>query len=222
MSGLQSFGSTETVFNAIIASLDPPKGNALLLTTNTEVSIAPKLHRKKDIPSSKPLVNGNSAVSTKPAVNGGPKKESSVPNVASETLRVLPARLAQAVNHPEHNGSELLVLVSPKILSKLLPPKFDHTSNTFYQGAFTQLTPPSDPSSSTTPAPPVEPSVKVLNAGGREDSGEKVQKTSQDGGIFVGASESVPYGHIVFSALPDGLNEWDLLKYVFTMWSNLY
>lgn len=133
--------------------------------------------------------------------------------MVSEVLRVLPARLVQNADCPDPNGSELLVFVSPRILSKLLPAKVDYARNTFYAGKFTKLRPPSDPSSSAEPAPLVEPTAKILNAGTREDSAQ-VQKASQDDTIFVGGSEHVPYGHIVFSAFPDGLHEWDLLRYV--------
>lgn len=193
-----------------IASLDPSKGNALLLTTNTEVSIAPKLHRKKDDGPAKSLPKANGSISTKPSINEGLKTSTTPVDTVSEVLRVLPIRLVQDIMLPEPSGSELLALVSPKILAQLNP---TCEMNKFYHGGFTKLNAPPDPtsapsSSSTLP----EPAARVLNPGAHEESGVEKETASGVGDIFIGASERIPSGHIAYSVLPEGLKEWDLIR----------
>lgn len=197
-----------------LASLDPaPKTNVLLLTTNTEVSIAPKPHKSKESAPSKPLVNGHQTPNGK-IVTDDEKASSASQIVASQVLRVLPSRLMPNLKFPEHNGSELLAFVSTRALTQLLgsessdgSPNFDY----FYQGNFTRLAPPPDPSSSSSHPPP-EPSTRILNPGakGESDTSSKVQPGFGD--IYIGSSEQIPGGHIVYFALPEGLEEWDLVR----------
>ncbi|KAF8971068.1 P-loop containing nucleoside triphosphate hydrolase protein [Flammula alnicola] len=201
-----------------VTSLDPSsKGHALLLTTNTEVSIAPKLHRNRETPLSKPSVNGNATQNAKPTVNGITKAPEPLPTqkATSEILRVIPSRLVSSLRHPEYSGSELLVFISPRTLAQLqdldLP---SHETRTWFRHAtFKKLPSPNDPSSSSSSPPPApEPSARVLNPGVREDADLVGVAPSHPGDIYIGTSEGIPTGHIVYSALPKGLEEWDLVK----------
>jgi peroxin-1 len=113
--------------------------------------------------------------------------------------------------YPDHNGSELLAFVSPKTLTKLQTSPSGQTPTWFRHANFKKLQSPNDPSSSaSTPQPVAEPTTRVLNSATREE-GEAVV-TANPGDIYIGASVDIPNGHIIYSALPDGLEEWDLVK----------
>ncbi|KJA20005.1 hypothetical protein HYPSUDRAFT_204070 [Hypholoma sublateritium FD-334 SS-4] len=194
-----------------VTGLDPAKGNALLLTTNTEVSIAPKLHRNREAPSTNPPINGHAAVSPKPTINGTATAAapSATTKTASEILRVIPSRLVSGSTYPEHSGLELLAFVSPRTLDQLEPLLADRTPSWFHHAAFKKLAAPHDPSASSSDVPAPEPTTRVLNAAAREDP---VPAKLVPGDIYIGTSKEIPSGHIVFSALPDGLEEWDLVR----------
>ncbi|KAF9482195.1 AAA-domain-containing protein [Pholiota conissans] len=204
-----------------VTNLDPStKGNALLLTTNTEVSIAPKLHKNRDTTTAKPLVNGmngHASSSTKPSANGVPKpfpQPTPLPNIANEILRILPSKVVPSLTlrYPDHNGTELLAFISPRTLAKLQTTPSEQTSNWFRHANFKKLSAPNDPSSSSAPAPTPEPTARVLNSSTREEGDSSSSATSNPGDIYLGVSEDIPYAHIVYSALPDGLVEWDLVN----------
>ena len=198
-------------FNHPEAGLDPSKGNALLLTTNTEVSIAPKLHRSREASSAKPSVNGHAAVSPSPAINGNAAAAAPTPTTktTSEILRVIPSRLVSGSTYPDYSGLELLAFVSPRTLDQLEPLPANRTTSWFHHAAFKKLAAPHDPSAPSTDAPAPEPTTRVLNAAARE---EPVPVKSIPGDIYIGTSKEIPVGHIVFSALPDGAAEWDLVR----------
>lgn len=196
------------------AGLDPSKGNALLLTTNTEVSIAPKLHRSREALSNKPPINGHAAVGAKPTINGSAAAALPTPTTkaASEILRVIPSRLVSGSTYPDHSRLELLAFVSPRTLDQLEPLLANRTISWFHHAAFKKLAAPHDPSVASNDAPTPEPTTRVLNAAVREDP---VTAKSIPGDIYIGVSKDIPTGHIVFSALPDGLEEWDLVRWGF-------
>ncbi|CAA7259159.1 unnamed protein product [Cyclocybe aegerita] len=194
-------------------SIDPPtKANALLLTTNTEVSIAPKLHQNKPSTSKKPLVNGHPTSTTKPTPNGIAKVPlPSASKEAVESLRVLPSRLFPSL--PESNGPELLAFVSSRTHAQLRssttsrePP----TSDTFFCGTLKAAPSPIDPSSPSTPPVP-EPTARILNAASSATASNGSTST-RPGEVYVGVSEDVPSSHIVLPALPESIKEWDIVK----------
>ncbi|KAF5321496.1 hypothetical protein D9619_001501 [Psilocybe cf. subviscida] len=200
-----------------VTNIDPPaKGDAVLITTNTECSIAPKLHKARDAPRNKTnTLNGTASTGGKAPTNGVAASSSNavVPAsiVNSVILRVLPSRLLPSASH---NGPELLAFLSPNALSELEGPKTQSaTPKKFSPATFKKLRPPHDPASSSTPAPPPEASARVLNSSARNESDSKLAPiTPGAGDVYVGPSEEVPSGHIVYSALPDGVEEWDLIR----------
>ncbi|KAJ3508041.1 hypothetical protein NLJ89_g5972 [Agrocybe chaxingu] len=195
-------------------SIDPPtKANALLLTTNTEVSIAPKLHQNKPSTSKKALVNGHPTSITKSTLNGvaNVSLPPSASKVEVESLRVLPSWLFPSL--PESNGPELLAFVSPKTHAQLRysatskgPPR----SDTFFCGTLKAAPSPVDPSSPSTP-PVLEPTARILNAASSATAANGITST-RSGEVYVGISEDVPSGHIVLSALPENIKEWDIVR----------
>ncbi|KAH9485161.1 Peroxisome biosynthesis protein PAS1 [Psilocybe cubensis] len=191
-----------------VTGLDPIKGNALLLTTNTEVSIAPKLHKKKNDDIVKSFHQPNGIVGSKPVKNED-SRSSTTPLDTVFELRVLPIRLVHNVMLPEPSVPELLALVSPKVLNQL---NSACELNKFYQGSFTRVNTPPDPTFSSSPSALPEPVARVLNPGTHEEPGLGNETASDAGDIFIGASEQVPNGHIVFPVLPEGLKEWSLIR----------
>ena len=117
---------------------------------------------------------------------------------------------------PEQIGSELLVSVSTKTLAQLLNTDIHSLSQKpghFYQGSFTRLSPPQDPSSSSPPSSaPSEPSTRILNPGSKPDTDSSSKAQPESNEIYIGSSAQIPGGHIVFSALPEALQEWDRVR----------
>ncbi|KAF6760183.1 peroxisome biogenesis factor 1 [Ephemerocybe angulata] len=194
----------------IVTGIDPAKGNALLLTTNTEVSIAPKLHKSTALLSGKDASNSKQRLN-KPVPTGSTVSERQAPNnSSSKTLRVLPARLVSTVAFPEPSGTEFLSFIAPNTFGDQ-PPATTGTKIKFRRGQLRRLSPPSDPSSSE--AAPQDTSPKSLNLG--SSAGDKAEdKSGSTGGkdILIALHEDIPPHHIILSALPEGVEEWDLVR----------
>ncbi|KAF9528481.1 P-loop containing nucleoside triphosphate hydrolase protein [Crepidotus variabilis] len=194
-----------------VTSVDPPtKGNALLLTTNTEVSIAPKLHKSKDTPKN-PLASGSSSTTVKDQSNP------SQPQLSTQEddytgLRVLPARLAPNLPHLNHDGPELLAFISRNTLILLKNEIVDFSSSTFLRANFKKLNGPLDPSSQLSENTP-EPAARVLNAGGRSEDSAQKATTPPDGEIYVAIMSGLIDGHLVFPALPKDVEDWDIVNF---------
>lgn len=191
----------------------------MLLTTDTEVSIAPKLHHNRDPPLSKRVVNGKVEPALSPVVNGvsKPSSNSLTSATLSVILRVLPSRLIPCPDFPEHTGVGLLSFVHPKTLAQLSleSSHVDPTVALFSQGTYKILTPPPNPSSSSANSPPLaEPPVRVLNSATRGDA-VSLGVSMSPGELYIGTSDNIPIGHVVFIALPEGLEEWDLVRYIY-------
>ncbi|KAF7315231.1 putative peroxisomal biogenesis AAA ATPase pex1 [Mycena indigotica] len=186
-----------------VVSVSPEsKGNALLLTTNTEVSISPKLHGKKLVTPARPTVNGVSSSTTH--AHAPPEDPKTV--VTSERLRVIrPQALATAF--PEHSGSELLALV-PSNTFTLLFPTVRPENDTYHRVSVKRLTPPTDPLASSSSDSPVPP-PRMLKAGGTTETTSTGD--SQPTELFIRGAESVPDGHIALLPVK-GIDEWDLLR----------
>lgn len=182
-----------------VASLDPTnKGKALLLTTNTEVSIAPKLHSRQQLKPEKP-----STKSTTDDPKG--KIQSPPPSVQPHCLRVIPSSI---LTRPfaVYTGSELLGFVSPATFAKLTRSSNSVENDTHVKAHAKRLPPPTDPSFSATSNATPDPVPRVLKPG------EKKSITVEPGTIYLGQSEGVPNGHIVLPTTVDDIEEWDLVS----------
>ncbi|PPQ98400.1 hypothetical protein CVT24_004079 [Panaeolus cyanescens] len=200
-----------------VTSVDPPaKNNALLLTTNTEVSIAPKLHKankgKETSQSSVKQANGTAKSSS------ASKEDSEVPSTStgiSRILRVLSTRHFPTWTYSNYDGTELLAAVSATTLAGLMATEhhsLDVAKPTFYPAQFHRLSPPLDPSSSSTkPTSTSEPTNRVLNPGSSKESDPTPSQPAATNEIYVGLLDDIPNNHIVFSALPEGIEDWDLV-----------
>ncbi|KAJ7128978.1 P-loop containing nucleoside triphosphate hydrolase protein [Mycena crocata] len=158
------------------------KGNALLLTTNTEVSIAPKLHSRKHARPVNGLSNGPS--------DAGPSKDPplsiSSPMVPFQVLRAIPPHLL-GLPFPEHTGPEILAYVSPATFA-LLHPSASGEEGVYHRTLFRQ--------------------TRVLKAGNTDTGPSKSGEVEE---IYVRGVEDVPGSHITFLSVQE-IEEWDLVR----------
>jgi peroxin-1 len=188
------------------------ESNVLLLTTNTEVSIAPKPHRSRGPTSS---ISSTSSSTTAQTTDTSPPKETNNGEDAlrqnAQILRVLPQRIL-SLPYSEYNGSELTAYVSPSTFSQLKPShKFTKNAATIacFQTVLKRLPPPVDPSLSISASSP-PPVTRIL----KPEAADKVNHGDDgaSGSVFVGWADGIPENHIVFPAFPDSVEEWDLVQ----------
>ncbi|KAF7375905.1 putative peroxisomal biogenesis AAA ATPase pex1 [Mycena sanguinolenta] len=192
-----------------VVSIQPEsKGTALLLSTNTEVSIAPKLHARKQQP---PQVNG-APKATAPAITPNDAFSVPQPPVSTRILRVLPPHLL-AIPFPEHTGAQVLAYVSPATFTSLFHFTSADTDGAVYHKTFLErLSPPADPSAPPT-APPSPPVTRVLQPGagaGAADVGPTGAE-EEELSLYVRPVDEVPENHVSFGSSA-GIEEWDLVR----------
>lgn len=184
----------------VVVSLAPQaKNDALLLSTNTEVSISPKLHANRRVHAKEPTVNG-----TADAVV--PK---SIPQ-PFQILRVLPNHV---LSKPltAYSGSEVIGYVSSSTLAQLLPASRNVAKqHTCYKVSLKRLEPPINPVS-TLQTPETVPETKVLNPSEKIHNVENSDNAERS---YVCGRVELIGGHIVFPSLPAGIEHWDLIKFV--------
>lgn len=192
------------------AGLDPlSKKNALLLSADTEVSIAPKLHLNKQIsPPRNSLANNHTPMVKNLSVNGVSTESTTLSKDDSSILRVLPARLLPDIRFPRYSDSDSLAYVSRVTFAHISKKSAD----TFYCGQFRPLVPPAD-SKVTPPPPPQNPNPVLARLHSPGGPGDSNIAPSRSGKVWIGTSEGLPAGHIVFFVLPKGVDEWGLVRY---------
>lgn len=200
-----------------LVSLGPlSKGNVLLLTTNTEVSIAPKLHRSQG-----PTPSTPSKFATK-TTDSSLQQDTSITEDAirrnAQLLRVIPQRILRSACS-EYNGPELTAYVSPATYSQLKPSHGGFNKNTAtvlcFEATLKRLPPPVDPSLTTLPtshAPAPIPRILKPEAADKADHVDAQKQDDPLRSVFVGWAEGIPENHVVFPALPDSAEEWDIVQ----------
>lgn len=188
--------------------MDPQsKGSALLLTTNTEVSIAPKPHKP-----TKAKSGSEAAVDPSPQTgNASPAKIPGHPDSVDLVLRVLPNTTYGKVEFPEGGGSEILAYIGCNAFQKELLIAKDESIEKFSEALLQRLPPPIDPSS-TSKEPESEPQSQNLSLTGGKTKGEEQDAGNSGIRVHFSYHEGVAMNHIMFSGLPDGVEEWDLVK----------
>ncbi|ETW75050.1 AAA family ATPase, CDC48 subfamily [Heterobasidion irregulare TC 32-1] len=198
-----------------VVSLDPSDSKALILTTNTEVSIAPKTRRPRLTPVRKATSSSAPPVEIVPPSNSTPSGASKSRTVGLQ-LRVLPSSLV-SVSISQSSELQTIACVSSQTLSAL---RFEGRLNTdiqVFQGDVQRLLPPPDPSEgpSNADSSAVAPSAQVLHPGAAEAAKNSSQKEKKDQSeVLVCGNESVPQGHVVFVGGTDGVAEWGLVRSV--------
>ncbi|EAU91532.2 peroxisome biogenesis factor 1 [Coprinopsis cinerea okayama7 len=194
-----------------VTGLEPQnKGNALLLTTNTEVSIAPKLHKSQS-PAKKPVKPDGKPTPPQEKQSASESSSKQLP-AATAVLRVLPSNLCPGLDFSETKDSEIMAYVSRKSFpQEAWPSKGRDAEGTLYGVQMKRLTPPVDPSSSKQLEPETQPKSISIGAGAKTDTNED-KFTTPSNQIFIGHDDDLPISHIVFSVLPEGVEEWDLVR----------
>ena len=178
--------------------LDPSnKSEALLLSTNTEVSIAPKLHSRQQPP-------GRTDKATV-ATQSTPLKSQTSGILNSQILRVLPAL-------PQHQlpvySDTLVGFVSPATFRDLYP-SAGRNPEGLYEVKVKRRSPPPDMDSSSSEEPSA-PTPKVL-----KPSSETTGKTvTEDEKVYIVLRKGIVASHIIFPTLPQTIEEWDLIQFV--------
>uniref|UniRef100_D8Q9L6 Peroxisomal ATPase PEX1 n=1 Tax=Schizophyllum commune (strain H4-8 / FGSC 9210) TaxID=578458 RepID=D8Q9L6_SCHCM len=187
----------------LVGSLDvSSKTNAALLTTDTEISIAPKPHRR-------------GAASTKGRAPAEPSSEtSSKPQThpKSTLLRVLPSRLTAPT--PEYSGPELLGYVSKSTFRKL-DAGADSPGGLYKKARVKRLSPPVDPSAGPSTSNDATPAPRILSAGKEAVTEEKSEDDAET--IYVGVLDGIPDRSIVLPVLTHGIEEWDMVRLVLVL-----
>ena len=182
------------------------KKNALLLSADTEVSIAPKLHSNKQISASRSsLVNSHTNMVKNLFVNGVSTEPTTPSKDGSSILRVLPVRLLPDIRFPRYSNPDSLAYVSRVTFAHVSKKS---SADSFYCGQFRPLVSPADPT--VTPPPLQNPDPVLASSGG---SGGSNVASSGSGKVWISTSEGLPAGHIVFFVLPEGVDEWGLVRY---------
>ncbi|KAJ7647537.1 P-loop containing nucleoside triphosphate hydrolase protein [Roridomyces roridus] len=184
-----------------VVSINPDaKAGALLLTTDTEVSIAPKLHTKAPV-NGKP--NGPSKADVPPVA-----KETSAPSAATpqQDVRVIAPHLLQLA-FPNHTGPEVLAYLSPATFL-LLHPDTSADDTVYHRTVLKRLSPPVDPSAPPSAIPP--PALpRILKPGSTNEDAESFDGPTE---VYVRAVVGVPVNHIVLFPVPGMAEEWDLVR----------
>ena len=166
-----------------------------MLTTNTEVSIAPKLHRH-----SKPSPLSSRDKTADPRVG-------EISQNISQVLRIISPSLL-SLEFPLNAGQDIVGYVSEDSLSKLFP-DINPSDALYYQVDVKRLRTPADPTASTTPSPLASAS-KILNPGegGKNSTPYDVVSSS----IYITSLPKLPPGHAVFPKLDHNWADWDLVR----------
>lgn len=209
-----------------IVSLDTSV-TAALLATDTEVSIAPKSHRK-----SKAETKTSSSTSLE---HGTVAPTQDKPSYPSEILRALPARLVNVPELTTLRDAKTRAYIHPYTLSLLsgtqyipFDPNPDPPRSGWWCAHARRLEPPKDPTdimnSGTGNNVNINPGAeteqedgdaKILHPGSKRESGEK-----HDGGdgkavweVWLGISDRVLETHVMFvGEVKGGVEDWDLVR----------
>ena len=194
----------------ISVSFEPSSAKAVLLTNDTELSVAPKTRRQWN--PEKHIVNGET-----PATKSNPSSTSPTSRTPSYTvlLRVLPtSMLSDRLPSLLDFGSVIFVsqrMLSLARLEGLLPPD----PKTTLIADVKRLDPPTDPSGAADLTPSdAAPVAKVLNpseATKREDVKEELSKV---GHVRIVGVEGVPGNQMIIVGDVDGVEDWDVVRQV--------
>ena len=215
-------------------SLEPSaSGKALLLTTSTEVSIAPKLHARQN-GSTGTSLNGKAKKKKARGANGATESvATSAPEATSSTLadetaklsnrvlRVLPRYLVPDCS-ASNNSAEIDTVFGYVSRATLAAQdgKIGTTSNPQpWRARIRRLLPPADPSQEQAPgAPTLSPAPRVLIPNGDTSNSKNAPKPTEqvhDEVILVWSPEvAVPEGHLVLSSQIEDVEDWDMVRCV--------
>ncbi|KAI0349828.1 AAA-domain-containing protein [Trametes cingulata] len=207
-----------------VVSLVPSTGKALLLTTSTEVSIAPKLRGKtKSTKASSGSKDPRKTGNLVNVANGhaAPSPEKIKPPVLFRTLRLLPRRVFEGSAAASRNNSEEpLAYVSYKTLAGLKAGSAPSSEVKAWRATIRRVPPPANPDKEAAPTSTAsQPAPRVLIPNG-DASSSKVSPDANGASrneVTVAWSPEVPVpdGHVALQAGCDNADDWDLVKVAF-------
>ncbi|KAI6118955.1 P-loop containing nucleoside triphosphate hydrolase protein [Pisolithus croceorrhizus] len=177
-----------------VVSLQPStKNDAALLTTDTEVSIAPKTHRSAKAPVRQVPTQDNSKQ---------PKQPETV-------LRLLPLRLIENIlpSHLEYTDTEPLAYVHPYTFSILAGTKWpseDQHEDEFVKLSYRYMPPPSNPLD----APRDGANAEFQGRSTDDILDDKPVEFPEGQFLFVGCSHKVLESHAFFPSGLQGVGDW--------------
>jgi peroxin-1 len=194
----------------VSVSFEPSSAKAVLLTNDTELSVAPKTRRQWN--SEEHIVDGeNSVMKPDPAVTSPTVQTPSY----TALLRVLPTSMFS-----DHLPSQLeygsVIFVSQRMLSVArLEGSLPSDPKTTLIADVKRLDPPTDPAGTANPSPSdAAPIAKVLNpseATKREDVKEELSRV---GLVRVVGMDGVLEGQMIIIGGVDGVEDWDVVRQV--------
>lgn len=203
--------------------MEPSASKALLLTTNTEVSIAPKVRAKGKSPP------GASQSKVQALSNGDAKAEQSFNKSSSSekkcmrVFRVVPSRVFPSMNVAcsslEDGEVAAVAYVAKNALRSVMRDVHGDGPQTTknWKATARRLTPPADPTQSQqggNTMTPVIPIAKILvPSDSAASKNARIPSISKDE-ILVTWSPDVPVpdGLVVLHGIVEGVEDWDLVK----------
>lgn len=201
-----------------------PSGKALLLTTSTEVSIAPKLHTRQN-GSAGSVTNGKPGKkkargTTGVDASGTPTTETIASSATGETaklsscvLRVLPSRFSLL---PPEETDTVFAYVSRATLVAQCRAK----ETTPWRVRVRKLPPPTDPSQEQASGAPILPPVPRVLIPNGETSGDSQPAEEAHNELILAWSPDVaiPDGHIILSGKIETIENWDVVRCGLSYW----
>ncbi|KAF7970317.1 hypothetical protein HWV62_24390 [Athelia sp. TMB] len=200
-----------------VVSIDPhSKSDALLLTTNTEVSIAPKLRSTTSTPASKKAAGSSFATTASTASS---KEKSAEATTPFHILRVLPPSIIHLVTDSAAYTRPEPIALTSKATFDILTAQINLFGATeakevgehFHHATLRHLPGPLDPSAPTPGAAPAAvPIAKVITAkdpSSAQPKSDDAAKTVGDKGaevVLLGWRAGIPEHHVVLLFVPEG------------------
>ncbi|KAI0363690.1 AAA-domain-containing protein [Pilatotrama ljubarskyi] len=215
-------GRTRVRLNVV--SLEPSTSKALLLTTSTEVSIAPKLRGKsKAAKAASGSQDSKKAGTLTNGANGhvAPSPEKSKVPVMSRTLRLLSKRvLESAASASRTSSEEPLAYVSYKTLAGLSTQPSSTSQVRAWRATVRRVQPPANPDKEAGPASTAgQPVPRILIPNGEGSSSKASPAASgvlhNEVTVVWSPEVPVPDGHVALQAGCDNAEDWDLVKITF-------
>jgi peroxin-1 len=204
-----------------LVSTDPPSvSRAVLLSTDTEVSIAPKLRNGRNHPETKAKSSSQAPSNTSPDSSVGLKSSKPLAIGRPIVLRVLPSRLAVLPESPDEL-QDIIAYVSPSTLAGISNQDLPLASlNSTCSASIRRLKSPTalgissiiDASASAAP-PPVPPAAKLIQPkDGKVPpvSGTVPEPAQSDERVVLCCLSGIPEHHILLRGALPNLSDWDL------------
>ncbi|EIN06461.1 AAA-domain-containing protein [Punctularia strigosozonata HHB-11173 SS5] len=216
-------GRTRVRLRVVSLAPEPKTHKALLLTADTEVSVAPKIRSKPQAGQartrpSREISQANGSTSSAPT-------EKEERRTISGIQRVLPPRLARgkSISIPEGYEGRGFLYVSARtyeVLTGCSPLSArskdgGRALRVFYSAKVTILSSPSEPMTSASAPSATPPATKVLNpvgSKGKADGSSSDHETNGPQDLLLGWAEGVPEKHVLLEDTTLDVQEWDLVR----------